>query len=109
MLRDAQKIPKPTLLSLARGIINDAKQLAIGQYEFRKYQTLRQVAKAKAVAIWIGTGIAFACIGVLLIALMVVHLVHTISNLPLWGSYGIVGIVLLAAGGGFLYGAKNRT
>jgi len=108
MLRDAQRIPKPSLLSLARGIVDDAKQLVIGQYEFRKYQTLRQIAKAKLVAIWTGTGIAFASIGTILITLMVVHLLHDIFNLPLWGSYGIVGIFLIAAGGGCLYGAKTR-
>lgn len=105
---DAQRVPKPTLLSLVRGIVDDAKQLVIGQYEFRKYQTLRQVAKAKAVAIWTGIGIAFAGIGTILITLMVVHLLHEVLDLPLWGSYGIVGIVLIAIGGGFLYGAKSR-
>lgn len=107
MVRDVQRLPKPSLLSLVRGIIDDAKQLVIGQYEFRKYQTLRQIAKAKTKAIWIGTGIAFAGIGAILITLMLVHLLHAIFNLPIWGSYGIVGIVLLAAGGGFLYGGKN--
>lgn len=108
MVRDVQRLPKPSLLSLVRGIIDDAKQLVIGQYEFRKYQTLRQIAKAKTKAIWIGTGIAFAGIGAILITLMLVHLLHDMFNLPLWGSYGIVGIVLLAAGGGFLYGGKNQ-
>jgi hypothetical protein len=105
---DAQRVPKPTLLSLVRGIVDDAKQLVLGQYELRKYQTLRQVAKAKLVAIWTGIGIAFAGIGTILVTLMVVHLLHEVLNLPLWGSYGIVGIVLIAIGGGFLYGAKSR-
>jgi hypothetical protein len=105
---DVQRIPKPTLLSLLRGIVDDAKQLVIGQYEFRKYQTLRQIAKAKVVAIWTGTGIAFAGIGTILITLMVVHLLHDVLNLPLWGSYGIVGFVFIAAGGGCFYGAKTR-
>jgi hypothetical protein len=105
---DVQRIPKPTLLSLLRGIVDDAKQLVIGQYEFRKYQTLRQIAKAKVVAIWTGIGIAFAGIGTILITLRVVHLLHDVLNLPLWGSYGIVGIVLIAAGGGCFYGAKTR-
>ncbi|HXV82248.1 MAG TPA: phage holin family protein [Candidatus Binatia bacterium] len=108
MARDAQRIPRPTVLSLVRGIIDDAKQLVIGHYEFRKYQTLRELAKAKAAAIWIGAGIALAGIGVVLVALMVVHLLHALSNLPLWGSYGIVGIVLLVVGGVFLYAGKNR-
>jgi hypothetical protein len=105
---DAQRVPKPTLLSLVRGIVDDAKQLVLGQYELRKYQTLRQVAKAKAVAIWTAIGIAFAGIGTILVTLMVVHLLHEVLDLPLWGSYGIVGIVLIAIGGGFLYGAKSR-
>jgi Putative Actinobacterial Holin-X, holin superfamily III len=108
MRGDAQRVSKPTLLSLVRGIVDDAKQLVLGQYELRKYQTLRQVAKAKLVAIWTGIGIAFAGIGTILVTLMVVHLLHEVLNLPLWGSYGIVGIVLIAIGGGFLYGAKSR-
>ena len=108
MRGDAQRVSKPTLLSLVRGIVDDAKQLVLGQYELRKYQTLRQVAKAKLVAIWTGIGIAFAGIGTILVTLMVVHLLHEVLNLPLWGSYGIVGIVLVAIGGGFLYGAKSR-
>ena len=108
MRGDAQRVSKPTLLSLVRGIVDDAKQLVLGQYELRKYQTLRQVAKAKLVAIWTGIGIAFAGIGTILITLMVVHLLHEVLDLPLWGSYGIVGIVLIAIGGGFLYGAKSR-
>jgi len=105
---ESQRVPKPTLLSLVRGIVDDSKQLVLGQYELRKYQTLRQVAKAKVVAIWTGIGIVLAAIGTILIALMLVHLLHEVLNLPLWGSYGIVGIVLIAIGGGFLYGAKSR-
>jgi Putative Actinobacterial Holin-X, holin superfamily III len=108
MPADAQRIPKPTLLSLIRGIVEDAKQLVVGQYEFRRYQTLRQIARAKAMAIWLGIGIVFAAIGTILLTLMVAHLLHDIFNLPLWGSYGIVGIVLIVVGGGCLYGAKSR-
>ena len=108
MPADAHRIPKPTLLSLIRGIVEDAKQLVFGQYEFRRYQTLRQIARAKAMAIWLGIGIAFAGIGTILLTLMVVHLLHDIFNFPIWGSYGIVGIVLIVVGGGCLYGAKSR-
>jgi hypothetical protein len=109
MAPGADKIPRPSVISLVRGIIDDAKQLLLAQYEFRKYQTLQRVTKAKTVALWIGIGIALAGAGGLLIILMVVHLLYAYLDLPLWASYGIVGIVLLAAGGVFLYGGKNLT
>ena len=105
----ANKIPRASVISLVRGIIDDAKQLLLAQYEFRKYQTLQQVTKAKTVALWMGIGIALAGAGSLLIILMVVHLLHAYSDLPLWESYGIVGIVLLVVGGVLLYGGKNLT
>lgn len=108
MARDVQHVQRPTLLSLVRGIIEDAKLLVLGQYELRKYQTEEKVAKAKTVATWIGIGIALAAIGSLLLILMVVHLLNALANIPLWGSYAIVGFVLLAVGGGFIYGGKKR-
>ena len=108
MAGNSPTIPKPSLIMLARGILEDAKQLALHQFEFRKYQTLRQIAKAKTVAIWIGMGVAFAGIGVLLLSFMAVHLLHAFFNLELWGSYGIMGLILLVFGVGCLYGAKTR-
>ncbi len=109
MAPEANKIPRTSVISLVRGIIDDAKQLLLAQYELRKYQTLQQVTKAKTVALWIGIGIVLAGAGGLLIILMLVQLLHTYLDLPLWESYGIVGIVLLAVGGVFLYGGKNLT
>ncbi|MET0502333.1 MAG: phage holin family protein [Candidatus Binatia bacterium] len=108
MAGDSPTVPKPSLISLARGIIEDAKQLAVHQFEFRKYQTLRQVARAKAVAIWMAIGIAFTGIGLLLLTFMAVYLLHTFLNLELWGSYGIIGLILLVFGVGCLYGSKTR-
>jgi uncharacterized membrane protein len=107
MASDANKVPHASVFSLLRGIVDDTKQLLLAQYEFRKYQTLQQVTTAKTMAIWMGIGMAFACAGAFLIILMVVHLLHVFSNLPLWESYGIVGIVLLVIGGVLLYGGKN--
>ena len=108
MATDVQRVSKPTLRALVRGIIQDAKQLVVDQYEYRKYQTLRQIAKTKALAIWLGAGIVFVGIGLVLITLMVVHLLHDIFSLTFWASYGIVGVVLLAVAGICLYTAKTR-
>jgi hypothetical protein len=108
MARDTQTIQRPNILSLIRGIIEDAKQLVLGQYELKKYQAGQQVVRARTVATWVGIGIALAGIGSVLLILMLVHLLNTFAHIPLWGSYGIVGFVLLAAGGSFVYGGKKR-
>lgn len=104
----AQKVSKPGVISLVRGIINDARDLVFAQYEYRKFQALHQVDKAKTLAIWLGIGVALAGVGGLLVVLMIVHLLHAFTELPLWGCYGVVGIILLAIGAGFLYGVKRR-
>jgi drug/metabolite transporter (DMT)-like permease len=108
MTRDVHHIQRPSIPSLVRGIIEDAKQLVLGQYELRKYQTEQKVVTAKTVATWMGVGLALAVIGLLLLILMVVHLLNALANIPLWGSYAIVGFVLLGLGGGFIYGGKKR-
>jgi Putative Actinobacterial Holin-X, holin superfamily III len=104
----AQKVPKAGVIALVRGIIDDAKELVHAQYEYRKYQTLQQAAKAKTMAIWLALGVALAGAGGLLIVLMVVHLLDALTDIPLWGCYGIVGAVLLAIGIVFLYSGKHR-
>jgi hypothetical protein len=109
MARDtAQKVPRASVISLLRGIIDDAKELVYAQYEYRKYQTLQQAAKAKTLAIWLGLGAVLTGVGGFLIILMIVHLLHVFTDLPLWASYGIVGIILLTIGAIFLYSGKRR-
>jgi uncharacterized membrane protein len=105
----AQKVPKASVISLVRGIVNDAKELVFAQYEYRKYQTLQQAAKAKTLAIWLGLGVVLTGVGGFLIVLMVVHLVHAFTDLPLWGCYGIVGAILLIIGVVFLYSGKRHS
>jgi hypothetical protein len=102
------KIPRPSVIELVRGIIDDAKQLLLGQYELRKYQAEREVAKAKSVATLAAIGLPVAFVGFILLVLSVVHILNELANLPLWASYGIVAIVLLVTGGGFLLAAKKR-
>ena len=109
MVRDAaQKAPKASVISLVRGIIDDAKELVFAQYEYRKYQTLQRAAKAKTTAIWLALGTVLTGLGGLLIVLMVVHLLRAFTDIPLWGCYGIVGVILLTIGAIFLYGGKRR-
>ena len=102
------KIPRPGIIDLVRGIIDDAKQLLLGQYELRKYQAQREAARAKSVAIYAAIGLPIAFVGFILLLLAIVHLLNDLAGLPLWASHGIVAIVLLIFGGGFLIAAKKQ-
>jgi hypothetical protein len=102
------KIARPTIIDLVRGIIDDAKQLLLGQYELRKYQAEREVAKAKSIAVLAAAGLPIAFVGFVLLVLAIVHILNELADLPLWASYGIVAVVLLTTGGGFLLAAKKR-
>ena len=102
------KIQRPGITELVRGIIDDAKQLLLGQYELRKYQAERGVAKAKSVAILAAVGLPVAITGFVLLVLTVVHMLNELASLPLWASYGIVTAILLITGGGFLLAAKKH-
>ena len=95
-------------MALLRGIVEDAKQLAIDQFDLRKYQGLQKVAQAKSMAIWLGAGVVFSIIGLFLLTLMAVFLLQSFTTVPLWGCYGIVGLALLLLGIICLYGAKSR-
>jgi hypothetical protein len=108
MLQQVHKMPRPGVLTIVRGIIDDTKQLVLGQYELRKYQVEREVKKGKAVAISAAIGAPIAAVGALLLILAIVHLLNEVADLPLWASYGIVSVVLLVVGGGFLIAAKKK-
>jgi hypothetical protein len=108
MLQQVHKMPRPGILTIVRGIIDDTKQLVLGQYELRKYQVEREVTKAKAVAISAAIGAPIAAVGALLLILAIVHLLNEVADLPLWASYGIVSLVLLVIGGVFLLAAKKK-
>jgi hypothetical protein len=56
----------------------------------------------------LGIGIGLAAIGGWLLILMLVHLLHALTALPLWACYGIVGGLLAAGGIGLLVLGKQK-
>jgi len=98
---------EPSLAALIGGIINDARDLLLQEFTMAKLEVQDELRKTKAAAISFGIGIGIAAVGGLLLIFMVVHLLHAITPLPLWGCYGIVGGVLLLSGFIVLYTGKK--
>jgi len=98
---------EPSLAALIGGIINDARDLLLQEFTMAKLEVQDELRKTKAAVISLGIGIGIAAVGGLLLLLMLVHLLHALTPIPLWGCYGIVGGVLVLAGLLVLYSGKK--
>src|ERR1043166_7619057 len=97
----------PSLAALIGGIINGARDLLLQEFTMAKLEVQDELRQTKAAALSLGIGIGIAAVGGLLLLLMLVHLLHALTPIPLWGCYGIVGGVLVLAGLLVLYSGKK--
>ncbi len=98
---------EPSLASLIGGIINDVRGLLLQEFSMAKLEVRDELRRSKEAAISFGIGVGIAAIGGILLVLMLVHLLHLYTTLPLWGCYGIVGGVLVFLSLIFLYSGKK--
>ncbi|MGH7231110.1 MAG: phage holin family protein [Nitrospiraceae bacterium] len=96
----------PSFAALLEGLLHDIKNLVAQEIRLAKHEVQHELGKARRAAISVGAGIGIAVVGAVLLILMLVHLVQALTGLPLWGCYGIVGGLCLAAGVALL--AKGR-
>lgn len=100
---------EPSLASLVGGIINDARDLLLQEFTMAKLEVRDELRRSKEAAISFGVGIGVAAVGGILLILMLVHLLHMYTELPLWGCYGVVGGILVLLSLFFLYSGKRTT
>jgi hypothetical protein len=93
---------------LINGILNDAKELVVQGATLAKLEVKDELRKAKTAAIAAGIGVGVAAIGGVLLILMLVHLLAEYTVIPLWGSYGIVGGMLVILGGTLFAAGKHK-
>lgn len=98
----------PSLVSLVSGIAKGAKDLLLQEMALTKLEVKYELQKAKTAAIALGIGVGAVAAGGILLMLMLVHLLDAFTLVPLWGCYGIVGIVLVALGGVLLATGKTK-
>lgn len=99
---------EPTLTQLVSELVSDTKELLRQEMALAKYEISQEVSKTKVALISLGVGIGIGAIGGLLLILMLVHLLHAFTELPLWACYGIIGGVFAIAGVLMVYSGKNK-
>ena len=99
---------EPTLAQLVNGLVSDATLLLRQELALAKYEIYEEAGKTKAAVASLGVGIGIAAVGGLLLIIMLVHLINTLTEWPLWICYGIVGGVCTIVGVVLLYKGKQR-
>lgn len=99
--------PRSSIAALLEGLFYDLKALVMQEFRLATHEYQEEFGKAKTVAAsLVGGGLLLAVGGVLLI-LMLVHMIAA-AGLPLWASYGLVGLAACGAGIALLMKAKTR-
>src|SRR4029453_6513756 len=98
----------PSFVSLIGGIANDAKELLLREVALTKLEVQYELRKAKSKAIALGIGIGVSTLGGICLMLTLVHLLSSLTSLPLWGCYGIVGSLLVIVGAVLFMAATEK-
>jgi len=107
MATDVQRPPEQSLNSLVGGIVSDIQTLLKQQLQLTRTEIQTDLVKARKAATLGAVGMALGGLGVLLLAIMLALLLHwslspvpyDSARIPLWGCFGLVGILLTASGG----------
>jgi len=99
----------PSVTQLVSGIVSDVQDLGVQHLGLFRREIKEDVRKTTDAASSLAVGLAIIQVGLFLLSLMLVHLMFEFApNLPQWGSFGIVGAVITAIGGGaVLYGIQR--
>lgn len=98
-----------TVTGLVSGIIDDTQRLFKQQAELLKADIKKDIKQAKEAGVSMMAAGALLGSGGLLLLFALVHLLSwAIKDLPLWGSFGIVGGVLALAGGIAFYRGREK-
>ena len=98
---------EPTVTQLLTGLMQDAQTLLRQEVALATHELRLALLTTIRAVMSLGIGIGLAAIGGWLLILMLVHLLHALTALPLWACYGIVGGLLAAGGIGLLVLGKQ--
>ena len=120
MATEVQNNTEPSMASLVGGIVSDVQDLIKQQLELTRKEIGSDLRKTRDAGTLLALGVGLALFGCFAVCLMLAHLIHLLSTpahlqalqdpaaIPLWGCYGIVATVLLAAGGALAFAGKKK-
>ena len=88
--------------ALAESVIRDVEKLIAEHVDLLRAEVRQDLRRAGTAAASLGAGAGLAALGGVMGTLMVVHLLHGATRLPLWTCYGLVGGALGAGGAALL-------
>jgi hypothetical protein len=98
---------RPTIVSLSSSLLADLRGLLAKELQLAKHEMQQELSKVVKAAIQAGLASILALMAVILLCLTLVYILHSLLGLPLWASYGVVGIVAAAGAGGLAYLSIN--
>jgi high-affinity Fe2+/Pb2+ permease len=78
------------------------------EVQLAKVEGQEELRQVKSGAVTFGIGLGIAAVGGWLLILMLVYMLAALTDIPLWGCYGIVGGVLGLLGVVFLVKGKRQ-
>lgn len=95
--------------SVVAEILKDAQELIKQQLAMFRAEVQEDLRKTRQVAILMAIGTAVGLLGFLLVGFTLAHFLSWIfPAFPLWASFGVVALVLLATGGGLILAGKQK-
>ena len=96
------------IMTLVSGILRDASDLITKELTAAKLEMREELDNFKSTAALMGVGLVALLIGIILLALMLVHLLQEFTDLNLWACYAIVGGSVTLVGVMILLFGKQR-
>jgi hypothetical protein len=88
--------------------MSDATLLLQQELALAKYELYEEARKTKTAVAALGIGVGIAVIGGLLLIFMLVHLLNTLTDWPIWTCYGLVAGICLVIGVALIYRATRQ-
>ena len=97
--------PRPiSIAALATGLVADIKQLCRQEIRLAQHEMQLELRKVMMGICYASIGALLSLIAMTFFLVMLVHVLHSFAGLPLWASYGIVGMIAVMLSGIFGYG-----